>query len=436
MTSERFSFGNESKWKEFWKKTPQERLQIAEYPKFGDLSLSTQRSYCENYVSDLPVPFGLALYAKIDGAEYAIPMATEEPSVVAACCKGMKLIYRNSSEGFTTALHPQSKNIAEAQIYIQVDQDSIDAVRLLLVSQKERLIEIGNEYCSVMCERGGGVTDVSVRSIEDHVSDALIVHVKIDVCESMGANCCNTVAEGLANRLDKSMLPTGARTLFRIVTNYTTERLVNATFRARLGEEIGRELAERIVRLSQWSQHDHYRAVTNNKGIYNGIDAVALATGQDTRAIQAAGHLHASLSHSTARYTSLTKFEIDGEEFLIGRIEIPLPVGIVGGATSGNPTARQNLAFLQVKDASQLARIMACVGLAQNFAALLAIAGDGIQRGHMTLHCKNLMIAAGIPESFHPQVAQEMQQTKRYSRKDSLIAYERALLKKQNGSPQ
>ena len=265
-------------------------------------------------------------------------------------------------------------------------------------------MELANQQDPVLVRLGGGARDVEVRVVETSRGSVVVVHLIVDVLDAMGANAVNTMVEAIAPLLEKI---SGGEARLRIISNYATYRIVRAWARTSPENVGGIDVAEKIVEAYLLAEADPYRAVTHNKGIMNGIIAVALATAQDHRAIEAGAHAYAA---RTGRYKPLSSWEIDREGYLVGTLEIPLQVGVVGGAVRVHPVAKIALKILEVKKASELAEIMAAVGLAQNLAALRALVTEGIQRGHMKLHAKNLAMMAGATGELIDIIAEQMVQ--------------------------
>ena len=332
------------------------------------------------------MPLGVAPTFIINNKHLVVPMATEEPSVIAAASSAGKLIA--GAGGFIA--HTTS-NIMIGQVQI-VDLDDVSVAFNLITEQRDELITIANEFCSSMATRGGGVINIEPRIVNQRnptltsSSDFLVVHIHMNVCDAMGANAINTVSEGLAPHLAKI---TSGRIGLRILSNMCLERRAATSFRIPFSHLAwkgldGAIVAQRIVEAYEFAESDPFRAVTHNKGIMNGIDAVAIATGQDWRAIEAAAHAYACRH---GYYGSITSYTIDGDA-LVGTLEMPIAVGTVGGSLKAHPMYKTNLKMLGSPNSQQLAQIIASVGLAQNFAALRALATEGIQKGHMQLHAR------------------------------------------------
>lgn len=362
----------------------------------------------ENCIGKLSLPLGLGLNFFINQKEYKVPMVIEEPSVIAAASSAAKYI-KEVGGGFETKSTPP---IMTGQVQL-LDLDTVKGEELIL-KNKKYLIDKANTFCERMVKRGGGVIDIQVRSVEpsesldfgDRFSESsqfLVVLLSVNVCDSMGANLVNTICEGIAPILGEL---TGARPGLRILSNLCMHRKASARFYLPISKMShkgfsGALVAKRIVEAYIFAKSDSLRAVTHNKGVLNGIDAVALATGQDWRAIEAAAHSWASLI-GNSKYGPLTHYRIivdpkTGEGFLEGSIEMPISVGTRGGAIHSNPLYTQNLELLGNPTSSELAEIILSVGLAQNFGALRALSLEGIQKGHMRLHARNIAISAGVP---------------------------------------
>jgi len=340
----------------------------------------------ENAVGTIAIPLGIAANFLVNGADYLVPMATEEPSVIAAASNAA-LIARERG-GFRTSSNAPVM-IAQVQV---LDVADPHGARLRLLEAGDELIALANEQDPLLVKLGGGARAIEVRLVESGDFRCVVLHLQVDVRDAMGANAVNTMAEALAPRI--AGIARG-RVLLRILSNKADLRLVRAraVFDAeKLG---GPDVVAGIVNAYRFAAADPYRAATHNKGIMNGISAVVLATGNDTRAIEAGAHCHACRD---GRYTSLSHFEKDADGHLVGTLELPLALGLVGGATKTHPTAQAAVKLLGVESAVQLAEVTAAVGLAQNTAALRALATEGIQRGHMSLHARNVAAAAGAVE--------------------------------------
>ena len=337
----------------------------------------------ENAVGVMQVPLGIAPNFLIDGQEYLVPMAIEEPSVVAAASK-MALIARKHG-GFTTSTDDP---IMIGQIQIVETSDPY-AARLRLLEARNELLTLANAQDPVLVRVGGGARNIEVRILPLNDGDCLVLHLLVDVKDAMGANAVNTMVEALAPRV--AVIAEG-RSLLRILSNRADRRLARARATFDAAELGGKEVVADMVAGCNLAIADPYRAATHNKGIMNGISAVVLATGNDTRAVEAGAHSYAVID---GRYTSLSHFEQNEDGNLVATLELPMAVGLVGGATSTHPVARATVRLLGVSTARELASVIVAVGLAQNVGALRALASEGIQRGHMALHARNVAIAAG-----------------------------------------
>jgi hydroxymethylglutaryl-CoA reductase len=343
----------------------------------GGLDCDTADRMVENALGTLALPFGVAPGVRVNGVDYLVPMAIEEPSVVAAASHASKRV--RSAGGFQATVDP---SIMVAQIEVYDVADPALALARIEEAQTE-LVGRANEAVQGLVARGGGAKRVSTRDLGDGM---IVTHVHVDCRDAMGANLVNTVAEALGARVAE--LADGTLGL-RILSNYCDERITRVTASLpvdALGDSRtkGIDAARGIARASRFAERDPYRAVTHNKGIMNGVDAVVLATGNDWRAVEAGAHAHASRSGA---YCPLATWRLsDDERSLEGQIEIPLALGIVGGALRAHPGARLALALLRVTSAAELAAVAAATGLATNLAALRALSTEGIQRGHMALH--------------------------------------------------
>ena len=347
------------------------------------LGFDTVNRMIENAIGVLPIPMGIATNFLINDKEYLIPMAIEEPSVIAATSKAAKIAK------ITGGFHAEAEDsLMIGQIQVIPDDKSYEGISSKIFDKKEELYRIANAK-----SRSSKVKGIEVRAVLDEspadMGVMIIVELIIDTHDAMGANIVNTMCEAVAQAIESI---TGCRTILKILSNYTIRRLVRcrATFpKNQIG---GYTVVERILYAYALAYSDVYRAVTHNKGIMNGIDAIALATGQDFRAIEAAAHAYACRQGS---YRSLTNWSRDGSGNLVGELQVPMAVGIVGGVTKVHQMAELGLKILKVKSAKELAIVIACVGLAQNFAAMLALASEGIQKGHMRLHARNIAFMAG-----------------------------------------
>ncbi|MEM7302652.1 MAG: hydroxymethylglutaryl-CoA reductase, degradative [Pseudomonadota bacterium] len=366
------------------------------------LPVSTADGMIENVVGSFELPLGVATNFLINGRDYLIPMAVEEPSVVAAASFMARIARENG--GFITS---STRPIMRGQIQI-IDVPDPFGARDRLLSMRDELIELANGRDRVLVEIGGGCQDIEVQIFETSaIGPMVVVHLLVDVRDAMGANAVNTMAEVCAPRIAEIA---GGRSRLRILSNLADRRLARARVEIdpkslATSEVAGEAVVSGIIEACALAEVDPYRAATHNKGIMNGIDPIVVATGNDWRAIEAGAHAWAARS---GRYTTLTRWERGRNDTLVGVLELPMALGIVGGATKTHPTAQAALSLLGVSSATELAEVAAAVGLAQNMAALRALATEGIQRGHMALHARNLAIAAGATGDDIDSIAKEM----------------------------
>lgn len=397
-----------SEFKGFYKLSPAQRQQeVAEFcglaaedmallEDTGAISMDAADHMIENVIGVMPMPLGVAVNFTINGKDYLIPMAVEEPSVVAAASNAAR-IARTKGGFFTSNTGP----IMRAQIQIVEVSDPYVA-RLKLFEAREKIMDIANAQDPMLVKLGGGMKDLEVQIIQSPLGSMVILHIIVDTRDAMGANAVNTMAEALAPHIEQI---TGGRVYLRILSNLADKRLVRV--RTVVDKEAlgGEEVVDAIVWAYTFASVDPYRATTHNKGIMNGIIPVVMATGNDTRAIEAGAHAYAARS---GRYTSLTTWEKNSDGDLVGTIELPMAVGLVGGATKVHPVARLAVKILGVKTAVELGEVIAAVGLAQNLTALKALATEGVQRGHMSLHARNVAVAAGATPDIMDQVVAAM----------------------------
>jgi hydroxymethylglutaryl-CoA reductase len=359
----------------------------------------------ENAVGTYGLPLGIATNFTVNGRDVLVPMAIEEPSVVAGASLAAKLAREGG--GFTCS---SSEPLMIAQIQILDLADSF-AARLDVLASRARLMEIAQDVDPMLVKVGGGPRDIEARVIESAVGPMLVVHVIVDCRDAMGANAVNTIAERLRPALEEI---TGGRVGLRILSNLADRRTARAkaiipTAALSFGSDgqrfEGALVRDRIVEAWAFAAADPYRAATHNKGIMNGVDAVVIATGNDWRAIEAGAHAYAA---RTGHYTSLSHWGADKDGNLVGALEMPMAVGIVGGATKVHPAAKVALKLMGVTTARELAEIIVAVGLAQNLAAIRALATEGIQRGHMSLHARQVAIAAGATGETVERVAAQL----------------------------
>ncbi len=353
----------------------------------------------ENVIGVMEVPIGIATNFMINGKDYLIPMAIEEPSVVAAASNAAKMA--RVKGGFTAI---SSEPIMIGQIELTGVTDPFSA-KFKILSEKSKLLSLANDQDPVLVKVGGGAKDIEVRVL-DELNPMVVVHLLVDVRDAMGANAVNTMAEALAPYISSI---TGGRVRLRILSNLATYRITraHAIFDAKtIG---GDDAVDGIIEAYRFASIDPYRATTHNKGIMNGIDSVLIATANDWRAIEAGAHAYAAME----RYTSLTRWERNADGNLVGSIEMPMAVGIVGGATATHPKAKLMRKILGINGAKEFANVLASVGLAQNFAAIRALAMEGIQKGHMELHARNVAVSAGATGNEIDSVAEMMVREKK-----------------------
>lgn len=392
----------------FYKLAPEERLKrVQEFAGLTDeecrllssgqaLSLSQANRMIENVVGLFQMPFGIATNFLINRRDYLIPMVIEEPSVVAAASHGAKMV--RARGGFTaTSTDP----IMIGQIQVTDTTDPGRAMSIVL-SEKQKLLARANEQDPVLVSLGGGAKDLEAKVIQTRVGRMVIVELLVDCRDVAGMNAVDTMVEGIAPAVEDL---TGGRACLRIISNLATRRLARA--RCVVAKEMvgGDDVVEGIVKAQAFAESDIYRCTTHNKGIMNGIIAVVQATGNDHRAIEAGAHAYAS---RTGRYMPLTTWEKNNEGDLVGTIEIPMALGTVGGVTKSNPVFQIALKILGVKSSRELAEVVASVGLAQNLAALRALVSEGIQKGHMKLHARNVAVSAGATGELIDTVAGKM----------------------------
>ena len=391
----------------FHKKTIQERMQILKllYPEINGaytegIDLKNADLMIENCIGKISLPVGLGLNFLINSKEYVIPMATEEPSIIAAASSGAKFIKENGG-GFTAS---STAPIMLGQIQV-IDINPEKASHLILANKQFLIKEANTLHCPRMVSRGGGVIEVDFVGLN---STSGIVEISVNVCEAMGANIVNSICEGLAPEIQRIL---NCRTGLKILSNYCTERRTSASFKvpiSKLGYRniSGEDIARGFMESYEFARLSIYRACTHNKGILNGIQAVAIATGQDTRALEAAAHTWASKS---GKYQPLNSYLIkDG--YLHASIEMPIAVGTMGGALKSNPAYQAAAYMLGNPSSSELSEILSCIGLACNFSAIRAMISEGIQKGHMGLHGKNIAIAVGVPGELVTEVVDYMKQ--------------------------
>ena len=379
----------------FYKLTPKERLNhVREFADLTDeevkilqstgaLEMELADRMIENVVGAFPLPLGIAMNFLINKKEYMIPMAIEEPSVVAAATYAAKMA-RKKGGFFTSSTDPVMIGQIQA-----VEIDDPFAAKMKILSAKKEILQKANEQDPMLVSVGGGAKDLEVKVIDAKTGPMVITELHVDCRDAMGANAVNTMAEAVAPMIERI---TGGRVYLRIISNLAVKRLARAY--AVIDKEVvgGEQVVEGIVEAYNFAAADPYRAATHNKGIMNGIIGVVLATGNDHRAIEAGAHAYATRN---GYYGTLSYWEKNSDGDLVGSIELPMAVGLIGGATKVHPTAKVAVKILGVESANELGEVMAAVGLAQNLGALRALAHEGIQRGHMSLHARNVAITAG-----------------------------------------
>lgn len=362
----------------------------------GALGFDVANRMVENVIGVMPVPMGVAMNFLINGKEVVVPMAIEEPSVIAAASNAAKMA-RTTGGFHATSTDP----IMIGQIQVVGIRDAHRA-RFEILAQKNQLLQHANAQDPVLVSLGGGARDLEVRIIDTFQGVMVIAELLVDCRDAMGANAVNTMAEAVAPLIEKI---SGGRVYLRIISNLAVKRLARAKATFPKEELGGEEVVDGIVNAYAFAAADPFRCATHNKGIMNGVTAVVLATGNDTRAIEAGAHSYAARS---GHYTSLSTWEKDANGDLVGTLEMPMAVGLVGGATTSNPVAKLAVKILAIKSATDLAEVIVSVGLAQNLAALRALAAEGIQRGHMSLHARNVAISVGAKGELIDKISAQM----------------------------
>ncbi|HXY47194.1 MAG TPA: hydroxymethylglutaryl-CoA reductase, degradative [Thermoplasmata archaeon] len=387
-----------------WAGLTDEELRAYDFP--PGVEPGTVERMIENVVGTMAIPLGIATNFRINGKEYLIPMAIEEPSVVAAASNAAKVA--RASDGFW-AQTTEPVMIGQVQV-LNVSDPA--AARLRILDRRSELLVSANDKDPMLVKFGGGARDLEVRIVESPRGTMLVVHLLVDARDAGGMNAVNTMCEALAPEIARL---TGGKVVLRIISNLAVHRLARAraTFRAdllRTENASGPEVVDAILDAYALAVADPFRCATHNKGIMNGVSSVVLATGNDFRAIESGAHTYAAwLAAGTGRVVRpLTTYEKDRDGNLVGSIELPVAVGLIGGATAVHPTAKTNVKVLGVKSARELGEVLAAVGLAQNFAALRALATEGIQRGHMELHARNFAASAGARPDEIDRVAERL----------------------------
>jgi hydroxymethylglutaryl-CoA reductase len=362
----------------------------------GGLSAEVADRMIENVIGGLTMPMGVATNFKVNGKDYLVPMALEEPSVVAGASKAAKIA---RPKGGFTVTNTGPVMIGQVQVTSVTDPEKAKA---RLLARKADILKRANDQDPVLVSLGGGAKDLNVKILSSMKGPMVVAELIVNTGDAMGANAVNTMSEAVAPMIEEI---TGGKVLLRIISNLADRRLVRATAvfdREGLG---GGEVVDGIVNAYAFADADPYRCATHNKGIMNGVVAVGIACGQDIRALEAGAHSYAS---RTGKYKPLTTWEKNKEGDLVGKLEMPMAVGLVGGAARTHPAARAAIKILGVKSAIELAEVMGAVGLAQNLAALRALADEGIQRGHMKLHAHNVAVNAGATGKMIDVVAERM----------------------------
>lgn len=414
-----------SEYSGFYKLSVEDRLnEVVEFSDLDENSISALKDaetldldladhMVENVIGRFTLPLGVALNYNINGKDYIIPMVTEEPSVIAAASNAARIA--RGGGGFKS-YYIKSNMIAQIQI---TDIEDPYYVQSLIYEHKNEIMDKCNACDPILVKLGGGVEDLEVKVLEVKSKYFVVVHLIVNTLDAMGANAVNTMAESIAPFIEEI---TGGNVYLRILSNLATERLVRARVKINKEDLGGEDVVDKIVVAYQFAVADPYRAATHNKGIMNGISAVVLATGNDTRAIESGAGAYAARS---GQYSPLTTWEKDKDGNLVGTIEMPMAVGLVGGATKSHPTAQAAVKILGVKTADELGEVIAALGLGQNLAALRALATEGIQKGHMSLHARNVAIQAGANKDQVDSIAKQMIKDKKIN-----VDYAKELLNK------
>ncbi|MEC5425815.1 hydroxymethylglutaryl-CoA reductase, degradative [Virgibacillus sp. C22-A2] len=383
--------------------------QTADLYSQAPLSPDTADKMIENVIGTFPLPLGLGLNFLINGKEYVIPMAIEEPSVVASASYIAKIVRK--AGGFTTEA---TERVMIGQIQV-VGCPDIHAAKDTLLKEKQLLIEDANAAYPSLVARGGGAEDLEVRILNEETDSKygqmLVLHLYVNTCDAMGANIINTMVESLAPTVEEL---TKGKVYLRILSNYADKCLARArcVIPPELlitGEYSGEEVRDGVIHAYEFAASDPYRAVTHNKGIMNGIDPIVIATGNDWRAVEAGAHAYAARH---GKYSSMTTWSVDEAGNLVGELELPMSVGTVGGSIQVHPIAKISHSILGVESARELAQVIVTVGLAQNLGALKALVTDGIQKGHMALHSRSVAIAAGATGEMIDIIARKLVEVK------------------------
>jgi hydroxymethylglutaryl-CoA reductase len=360
------------------------------------LDLATADRMIENVLGTFELPLGLAVNFLINGKDYIIPMATEESSVVAAASNAAKIA--RIKGGFSTT---SSEPLMIGQLQLLHIGDVVTAAQEIL-KHKEQLLILANAQDKILVDLGGGARDLEVRILDSPLGTMIVTHLIVDVRDAMGANAVNTMCEALAPMLEEI---SGGKVRLKILSNLADKRLVKATAVFDKEKMGGDRVVDAFLESYTLASIDPYRAATHNKGIMNGIDALIIATGNDSRAIEAGAHAYAARD---GQYTALTRYHKNNNGDLVGEIELPMAVGVVGGAANMHPKAKLCRKILGISSARELAEVVASLGLAQNFAALFALSTVGIQKGHMSLHAKNIAVMAGAQRDEIEKLADQL----------------------------
>jgi hydroxymethylglutaryl-CoA reductase len=397
----------------FYKLTPKERIKyVKDFADLTDKEIKILQSTCtlkmeladrmiENVIGTFPLPLGIAMNFHINGKDYMIPMAIEEPSVVAAATYAAKMALK-SGGFFTSSTDP----IMIGQIQTVNIKDPYAAKMKILAAKKE-ILKKANNQDPMLVSVGGGAKDLHVKVIETKSGPMVITELLVDCRDAMGANAVNTMTEAVAPMIESI---TKGRVYLRIISNLAVNRLARAYVVIPKDSVGGEEVVNGIIEAYNFAVVDPFRAATHNKGILNGIIGVIMATGNDHRAVEAGAHAYAV---KNGHYGTLSHWEKNNDGDLVGSIELPMAVGLIGGATKVHPTAKIAIKILGVKTANELGEVIAAVGLAQNLGALRALAHEGIQRGHMSLHARNLAITAGASEKMVDTIVERMIEEKK-----------------------
>jgi hydroxymethylglutaryl-CoA reductase len=392
----------------FYKLTPKERIkhvkdfadltdqEVKILQPTGALEMELADRMIENVVGTFPLPLGIAMNFLINGKDYMVPMAIEEPSVVAAATYAAKMA-RKKGGFFTSSTDPVMIGQIQA-----VDIADPFAAKMKILAAKKEILKKANDQDPMLVSVGGGAKDIEVKVIDTNSGPMVITELHVDCRDAMGANAVNTMAEAVAPMIERV---TGGRVYLRIISNLAVKRLARAYTVIPKEAVGGEEVVDGIVEAYNFAAADPYRAATHNKGILNGIIGVVIATGNDHRAIEAGAHAYAV---KNGQYSTLSYWEKNSDGDLVGSIELPMAVGLIGGATKVHPTAKVAVKILGVKSANELGEVMVAVGLAQNLGALRALSHEGIQRGHMSLHARNVAITAGAAGPLIDMVVERM----------------------------